>query len=93
MAPFYRTGLVLASLLFLGACAGSSRGPDTVASTVAEGASDQDQMTCKKTQRTGTRISSKICKTNRQWEQGARDAREATEQIQRNATHTGSEGG
>ena len=45
-----------------------------------------DQMTCKKVTKTGTRMTSEMCKTNMQWAQQARDASEATSAIQRGAT-------
>lgn len=45
-----------------------------------------DQMTCKKVIKTGTRMTSKMCKTNRQWAQQSRDAGEAASAIQREAT-------
>ncbi len=45
-----------------------------------------DEMTCKKVTKTGTRLSSEMCKTNKQWAQQARDANEATSAIQREAT-------
>ena len=45
-----------------------------------------DEMRCKTVIKTGTRLTSKMCKTNAAWAQQARDAQEATTAIQREAT-------
>jgi hypothetical protein len=52
-----------------------------------------DEMTCKRVIKTGTRVTSKMCKTNMQWAQQARDANEATSAIQREATQGSSPAG
>ena len=41
-----------------------------------------DARRCKNIARTGTRIKTKICATNRQWEEYAQRSAEATEQMQ-----------
>lgn len=45
-----------------------------------------EQITCKKVTKTGTRMTSEMCKTNMQWAQQSRDAGEAVSAIQREAT-------
>jgi hypothetical protein len=45
-----------------------------------------DEITCKRVIKTGTRMTSEMCKTNTQWAQQSRDASEATTAIQREAT-------
>lgn len=52
-----------------------------------------DQMTCKKVTKTGTRMTSEMCKTNMQWAQQSRDAGEAASAIQREATQGSSPAG
>ena len=46
-----------------------------------------DATRCKQIAKTGTRIKTKICATNRQWEESAQRARELTEYIQRRAQY------
>ena len=93
----------------LGACASS--GGQSAQSTTSEGSGsagmqvaaadsskarlDPDAVRCKTEIKTGTRISSKVCKTNREWEQEAIDSRQATEKVQRGGLNTGhnNEGG
>jgi len=45
-----------------------------------------DEVTCRSVVRTGTRIGSKKCMTNRGWMEASRNSREATEAIQRKST-------
>ena len=47
-----------------------------------------DEVTCRSVVRTGTRIGSKKCMTNRAWMEASRNAREATDEIQRRSTQT-----
>ena len=55
---------------------------------------DPNQVRCRTVVKTGTRIGTKVCKTNKEWDQATRDAREATEQIQRGSLQgPGPEGG
>ncbi len=44
---------------------------------------DPDEVTCKRIQKTGTRTSSRVCATNREWEESAERARDAVEKMQR----------
>jgi hypothetical protein len=52
-----------------------------------------DQVICKKVTKTGTRMSSEMCKTNMQWAQQSRDASDATSEIQRGAAQGSSPSG
>lgn len=96
----------VALTVLLGACASS--GDTTADNSVSEAATgnqvattegaskerlDPDAMRCKTDIKTGTRISRKVCKTNREWEQQALDSRTATEAIQRGSLNGGMEGG
>lgn len=55
----------------------------------AEADVDQpDHVTCRTVAKTGTRLGTKVCRTNADWAQSSRDGREAMEQIQRQSTHT-----
>ncbi|MEP4145901.1 MAG: hypothetical protein ABJL54_01700 [Halioglobus sp.] len=107
MKVLTKAACALALTLVLGACASS--GDKSEATTAGEAASnsqvavnensskerlDPDAMRCKTDIKTGTRISRKICKTNREWEQEALDSRSATEAIQRGSLNgPGPEGG
>ena len=107
MSKLFTTVCALALCTLLSACAGStantaadadnvsSSGMQPVASADTENEGlDPDAMRCKVYTKTGTRIATKVCKTNREWEQAARDSREATEQIQRGSLQgPGPEGG
>ena len=96
----------MAFTALLGACASSGdKAADTSAVEAAstnqvaanESSSrpglDPDAMRCKTDIKTGTRISRKVCKTNREWEQEALDSRTTTEAIQRGSLNGGMEGG
>ncbi|QIB65496.1 hypothetical protein [Kineobactrum salinum] len=76
------TTLLLSGFLsLLSGCAGTANPANQVA------AADQEGMRCKTMIKTGTRLGTKVCKTEAQWRQDARDSREATEDIQRTSTH------
>ena len=64
------------------------QGSDTVQGTetvqgIDNDTYDPDAVTCKRIQKTGTRTSSRVCATNREWEESAERAREVTEKMQR----------
>ena len=91
---------VVALAALLSACAGSqtqstadsvsSSGMQPVASADTEAPRlDPDAMRCKVYNKTGTRIATKVCKTNREWEQAAKDSRQITEDIQRESVMGG----
>lgn len=78
----------------LGACSSTQ-----VADNAAPAAAGENQVasaklgspnaiTCKKVIKTGTRIGTRTCKPNREWEQDARTSREAMDEIQRDSVHT-----
>ena len=49
---------------------------------------DPNAMTCKNVVKTGTRIGTRTCKPNREWEQDSRTSKEAVEKIQRGNVHS-----
>ncbi len=78
----------------LGACSSTQ-----VANTAAPAAAADSQVasaepgspnaiTCKNVVKTGTRIGTRTCKPNREWEQDARTSKEAMDEIQRDSVHT-----
>ncbi|MFV0278574.1 MAG: hypothetical protein ACK5HY_15520 [Parahaliea sp.] len=78
-------GLVT-SLAALGGC--STPGDTTANGALANNASASPEgLRCKNVIKTGTRLRSRVCKTEAQWEQDATDSRTATEGIQRTAVH------
>lgn len=85
--------LILVAAL-LGACSSTQ-----VADNAAPVAAGENQVasaelgspnaiTCKKVIKTGTRIGTRTCKPNREWEQDARTSKEAVENIQRGNVHS-----
>jgi heat shock protein HslJ len=77
--PHALTALALA--VFLSACASTE---DSTSQMVAVNDTlDPDEVRCKTVVKTGTRIGTKVCKTNRAWKQAEIDARDATKDIQR----------
>jgi hypothetical protein len=94
MGPHYRINLeialmmnrtsslaaLLAAAVLTAACGSSDySGSDMVAISDPV---DPDEVTCKTVVKTGTRIGSRVCKTNRAWEQQARDSKAAAMAIQ-----------
>lgn len=95
-----RIPALITMLTLIGACAGQDRppaattapaaAPATVAAPEAVAATEapavaEDRMICKRIAPTGSRIAKKTCMKASQWEQAQRDAREATDTIQRNS--------
>jgi hypothetical protein len=87
--------VVLAASL-LGACS-STQVADSASPTAAAAAEtqvanaepgDPNAMTCKNVIKTGTRIGTRTCKPNREWEQDSRTSKEAVENIQRGNVHS-----
>jgi len=84
--------LLIAALL--GACSSTqvadTAAPAAAAETQVANAEpgDPNAMTCKNVVKTGTRIGTRTCKPNREWEQDARTSKEAMENIQRGSVHT-----
>ena len=78
--------LFLATLLLLGACSPLSKNADATDYTAE--AVDPDEIKCKRVIKTGTRIGTKVCRTNRTWEALAARGREDLERSQRSAGHS-----
>lgn len=58
-------------------------GSTEMAKAADEEVLDPDEVICKRIRKTGTRQTSKVCATRRQWEESAARARESTEKMQR----------
>jgi hypothetical protein len=82
------SSLIIAITAGLAGCADTPKSETKVAGASAATVKNPDEVTCRSVVRTGTRIGSKKCMTNRAWAQASRDAREATDDIQRRSTHT-----
>ena len=54
---------------------------------------DPDRIRCKTHAKTGSRLGTRICMTNRDWAEQQSNAREATEHIQRRSTVVGNPSG
>ena len=66
----------------LTACSSTGTGDGAVASAVVE---NPDEVTCKTVIKTGTRIGTRVCKTNRAWAVGSSQGRSMAEGVQRSA--------
>lgn len=62
------------------------QGPETVQGTNND-SYDPDEVTCKRIAKVGTRFKTKVCATNREWEETAEYAEQTTEEIQRRSQH------
>ena len=80
--------LVLVLSAGLVGCAETPEKEAQIAEVTSSMVRNPDEVTCRAVVRTGTRIGSKKCMTNRAWMQAARDGREAADTIQRNSTMT-----
>lgn len=87
------TLLLAAALGLVTGCAGTGA-PGSASQADQVAANSTENVRCKTIIKTGTRLGTKVCKSEAQWEQDARDSREATESIQRTSTHgPGPDGG
>lgn len=78
--------LVMASLAFAAGCASSPDTPPADAyASIDQIEGDPDRMVCRQQKETGSRLSSRVCKTVREWEQERIENQEAI----RNATRSG----
>ena len=77
--PFSFATLAAAAAL-TAACGSSDYQPEGDMVAVSE--VDPDAVTCKTVVKTGTRIGSRVCKTNRAWEQQQRDSQSSAIDIQ-----------
>jgi hypothetical protein len=93
MKSLQMLAVVFAAAL-LGACSSTqvadSAAPATAAETQVASSEpgDPNAMTCKNVVKTGTRIGTRTCKPNREWEQDSRTSKEAVENIQRGNVHS-----
>lgn len=78
---------VLSITVLVAACASTSDTSDAATgyASVEQLEGDPDRMVCKRQKETGSRLSSRVCKTAREWEQERIDNQEAM----RNATKSG----
>ena len=66
--------------------AGCSSTPNSQPAALANAAVENpDEVTCKTVVKTGTRIGTRVCKTNRAWAIGSRQGRNMAEDVQRKA--------
>lgn len=65
--------------------AGSSAATPAPEQVAANDNEDPNAIRCKRYAETGSRLGKKVCKTNAQWDEAARNAKEATDTIQREA--------
>jgi hypothetical protein len=77
---------LLTTVVLLGACSPLSKNAGTVA--YAGEVVDPDAIRCKTIVKTGTRIGTKICRTNRTWDALAARARENLEHSQRTSVQS-----
>jgi len=80
--------LLIALCTGLSGCADTPEKEAKIVEVTSSMVRNPDEVTCRSVVRTGTRIGTKKCMTNRAWMQGSRDGREAAETIQRKSTHT-----
>lgn len=65
----------------------SAKSAGEVAQAADEEVLDPNEEICKRIRKTGTRQTSKVCATRREWELTAERAREATEKMQQRPQH------
>ena len=80
------SGLIIVFSTALMGCADVLEKDAQIAEVTSSMVKNPDEVTCRNVVRTGTRIGTKKCMTNRAWMQASRDAREATDSIQRKST-------
>ena len=95
---FYRFSFAVLGLAALatgcsttGESSSAATGPSSSspsAQQVALADDDPQKVRCKRYESTGSRISNKVCKTNAEWEEIARQSRESAESIQRESVQT-----
>ena len=80
------TAVSLLILAFIAGCASSPDTPDTGGyASIEQIEGDPDRMVCERQKKTGSRMTTRVCKTAREWEQERIDNQEAI----RNATRSG----
>lgn len=87
MKPFL-TSAAIAALILLGGCAETPVASNAQQVAAATGDSAEVEVTCRNVVKTGTRIGTRVCKTDRQWEEESTDSRDAVNSIQRNSAQS-----
>ena len=79
-----------ATLTMLAACSstGTSQTAGTNSATPAQAVASNENMTCRNIIKTGTRLGTRVCKTDAQWKQESMDSRDATNAIQNNSAQS-----
>ena len=72
--------LMIASAAIVGCSSTPNEQPAALASAAVE---NPDEVTCRTIVKTGTRIGTRVCKTNRAWAMGSSQGRNMAEDIQR----------
>ena len=72
-------------LITTAALAGCSSTDQKGAEVASAEIANPDEVTCRTVVKTGTRIGTKVCKTNRAWKVGNRSGRNMAEDVQRRA--------
>ena len=86
MNTVFKTLLLGTFCLTLAAC--SSTGDQVAANSSDIEIHEPDKVTCKTVVKTGSRVGSKVCKTNRAWTETARRSKEYAENIPRKSQHS-----
>ncbi len=81
-----RLSVVIVLTLALSACSNVTGNDDAVKSMAGGQGSDADKVKCKSVVRTGTRIATRVCATNSEWQRMSADAQNAMEKVHRKAT-------
>ncbi len=79
-----------AALSLLAACSstGTSQTAGTDGATPARAVASNENVTCRNIIKTGTRLGTRVCKTDAQWKQESQDSRDAANSIQNNSAQS-----
>jgi starvation-inducible outer membrane lipoprotein len=77
------TAAIPVLVLGLAGCADTPESGEKLPEVTSSMVRNPDEVTCRNVVRTGTRIGTKKCMTNQRWMELSRDARQATQDIQR----------
>ena len=89
MHKYLKLAVLFAISMTLGACSPLSKESQVASAEPV----DPNAIRCKTVVKTGTRISSKDCRSNSAWKQAARDGKEGAESVQRTSSQTATVGG
>ena len=82
--PSVITGAGMLVFVLLTGCSTEQRAqPASLVNTTVE---NPDEVTCRSVVKTGTRIGTRVCKTNRAWAMGSSQGRNMAEDIQRKSS-------